>query len=233
MFEVPRLKIRPGTGAYEKGRTRVVEILEAALDILVNQGYRAISMRRIAEVCGITVGNVTYYYPTKDALVKDLLDSVVESYMDIFNHIQNDPKLTAEEKFIEVVRLILRDIRTKKTTHLFPELWALANHDRFVAERVDELYTKARVVLNELIPILNPRLSAAEREVVALFVSASLEGTTMFAGYNKPWAPQMQMIKGVAVKALLDCVKNITPADIHRFEAAVTAAPRGSARGQR
>lgn len=229
MFEVPRLKIRPGTGAYEKGRARVVEILEAALDILLDKGYRAISIRRIAEACGITVGNVTYYYPTKAALIKDLLDSVVESYMDIFNHIQEDPLLTAEEKFIEVVRTVLQDIQTKKTTHLFPEIWALANHDRFVADRVDELYVKARMILNELIPQLNPRLSEKEREVVALFVSASLEGTTMFAGYKKPWGPSMPMLEGIAVKALLECVKTITPEDIHRFQEAATAAGRESA----
>jgi AcrR family transcriptional regulator len=231
MFEVPRLKIRPGTGAYEKGRARVVEILEAALDILLDKGYRAISIRRIAEACDITVGNVTYYYPTKDALVKDLLDSVLESYMDVFNHIQTAP-LTAEEKFIEVVRLILQDIQTKKTTHLFPELWALSNHDPFVAERVDELYFKVRIILNELIPILNPRLNKEERETVALFVSAALEGTTMFAGYKKPWGPRMPMIEGIAVKALLECVKTITPEEIHRFQEAVTTDPRENANGR-
>lgn len=217
MFEVPRLKIRPGTGAYQKGQARVVEILEAALDILLDEGYRAITMRRIAKACGINVGNVTYYYPTKEALIRDLLASVLQSYMDIFDDIRDDPNLTAEEKFTQVIRLILEDIQTKKTTHFFPELWALSNHDPFIAERVDELYFMVRKVLNHLIPLINPRLTEQEREVVALFVSASMEGMTMFAGYNKPWAPRMREIEGIAVKSLLDCVKTITSADIKRF----------------
>ena len=219
MFEIPRLKIRPGTGAYQKGQTRVVEILEAALDILLDEGYRAITMRRIAKACDINVGNVTYYYPTKEALIRDLLASVLQSYMDIFDNIRDDPNLTAEEKFTQIIRLILEDIQTKKTTHFFPELWALSNHDPFIAERVDELYVMVRKVLNHLIPLINPRLTEQEREVVALFVSASMEGMTMFAGYNKPWAPRMREIEGIAVKSLLDCVKSIASADIRRFTA--------------
>lgn len=217
MFEVPRLKIRPGTGGYSKGQARVVEILEAALDVLVDEGYQALTMRRIAKACGITVGNVTYYYKSKDDLVRDLLSGVVESYVDIFDHIAANVSLTAEEKFVAIVRLVLEDITTKKTTHLFPELWALSNHDPFIAERVDELYTQARAVLNRLIPEINPGLTEEERELMALFVSASLEGMTVFAGYNKPWRSSMQRIEGIAAKSLLECIKTITSEDIDRF----------------
>ncbi|RMF08426.1 MAG: TetR/AcrR family transcriptional regulator [Alphaproteobacteria bacterium] len=217
MFEVPRLKLRPGTGNYSKGQARVVEILEAALDVLLDEGYQALTMRRIAKACGITVGNVTYYYKSKDDLVRDLLTGVLESYMDIFDHIASDTTKTAEEKFVTVIRLLLEDITSKKTTHLFPQLWALSNHDPFIAECVDEMYTGARAVLNRMIPEINPNLSEEEQKLVALFVSASIEGMTVFAGYNKPWRPHMQQIEGIAAKSLLDCVKNITSEDINRF----------------
>lgn len=220
MFEVPRLTIRPGTGGYSKGQARVVEILEAALDVLLDEGYQALTMRRIAKACGITVGNVTYYYKTKDDLIRDLTSSVLESYIDVFSHIAEDKSLTVEERFVAVVRLILEDITSKKTTHFFPELWALANHDPFIAERVNEMYIGARKVLNTLIPALNPSLNEDEAELMALFVSASLEGTTVFAGHNKPWQHRMPEIEGIAAKSLLDCVKTITPADIARFKGA-------------
>ena len=218
MFEVPRLTIRPGTGGYNKGQARVIEILEAALDVLLDEGYQALTMRRIARACGITVGNVTYYYKTKDDLVRDLTAGVLESYLHIFSDISTDESRSVEDRFVTVIRLLLEDIMTKKTTHFFPELWALANHDPFIAERVNELYIGARSVLNNLIPRLNPSLSAEECELVALFVSASIEGMTVFAGYKKPWQPHMQEIEGIAVKSLLDCVKTITSRDIALFK---------------
>lgn len=218
MIRIPKIKLRPGTGAYAKGQARALEILEAALDLLVDQGYRAMSMRRIAAACGITLGNVTYYYPTKDALVRDLLDGVLATYEDAFDHIRQDPSLSPQDQLVAIIQLLLDDIQTKKTTHLFPELWALANHDPFIADRVDELYRRVRVVLNELIAILNPALTPDERETVALFVSASLEGTTMFAGHNKPWGPRMPWIEGIAAKALLDLVITITGEDIRRLD---------------
>lgn len=217
-MRIPKIKLRPGTGAYAKGQSRALEILEAALDLLVDQGYRAMSMRRIAAACGITLGNVTYYYPTKDALVRDLLEGVLATYEDAFDHIRSDPSLSPQDQLVAIIQLILDDIQTKKTTHLFPELWALANHDPFIADRVDELYRRVRVVLNELIALLNPALTTEERETVALFVSASLEGTTMFAGYDKPWASRMPWIEGIAAKAILDLVINITSEDIRRLE---------------
>ncbi len=217
MYSMPRLKLRSNSGSYSKGQTRATEILEAALDILLDHGYQSLSMRRIAAACGITLGNVTYYYPTKDQLVRDLLESVVQSYMDTFDAIRNDPTMAPEDQFVTVIRLLLEDIQTKKTTHLFPQLWTLSNHDSFISERVDELYVNARQIFNDLIPILNPALTDHEREVVALFVSASIEGMTMFAGYEKPWAPDMPLIEGIAAKSLLECVKTITADDIYRF----------------
>lgn len=218
MFEVPRLTIRPGTGSYNKGQTRVVEILEAALDVLLDHGYQALTMRRIAKACGITVGNVTYYYKSKDDLIRDLIAGVLAGYMDTFDHIARDTARSAEDRFVAVIRLLLEDITTKKTTHFFPELWALSNHDPFIAEQVNEIYIMARSVFNLLIPDLNPELNDDERELVALFVSASIEGMTVFAGHNKPWLPRMREIEGIAVKSLLDCVKTITPADVARFK---------------
>ena len=218
MFEVPRLTIRPGTGGYSKGQARVIEILEAALDVLLDEGYQALTMRRIARACGITVGNVTYYYKTKDDLLRDLTAGVLEGYLTVFKNISEDESRSLEDRFVAVIRLLLEDITTKKTTHFFPELWALANHDPFIAERVNELYVGARSVFNNLIPRLNPSLSAEECELVALFVSASIEGMTVFAGYNKPWQSQIREIEGIAVKSLLDCVKTISSVDIDRFK---------------
>jgi hypothetical protein len=110
--------------------------------------------------------------------------------------------------------LVLEDITTMKTTRFFPELWAMANHDSFVHDRMNELYQRARVSLNELIAEINPALPADEREILALFISASMEGLTMFAGYEKPWRAQMPMLEAIARRSFVQLVSTLRPGEI-------------------
>jgi len=215
-FIVPDLKVVPREGGYARGQDGMEQILRAALTILVEQGYRAVTMRAIAKACDMKLGNITYYFPTRDELVRALFDAVISSYEESFEAISHEEGTTVEQRFESIVKLILEDITTKKTTRFFPEIWALANHDPFVSERMDEVYRRARAVLNELIAELNPALPEEERETVALFISASLEGTTMFAGHEKPWRHRMGWLETIACRAYLPLIKTLKPGDIRK-----------------
>ena len=57
-------------GGYAKGYETRELILRTALHILIEDGYRAMSMRRIATACVMRLGNLTYHYPTRDDLVQ-------------------------------------------------------------------------------------------------------------------------------------------------------------------
>ena len=56
----------------EKGTERIRLILEEAKNTLVEEGFSGLSFRTIAKRARITVGNVTYYFPTKDDLLVEL-----------------------------------------------------------------------------------------------------------------------------------------------------------------
>lgn len=223
MIEVPRLTIRARTGVYAPGQERVVQILETALDILIEEGYRAVTMREIARRCGVRVGAISHYYKSRSDLLQDLLNGILNSYEVIFDEIRRSNQYSSEEKLSLFISAILDDILTEKTTNLFPELWAMANHDPMVAKIVDIIYIKSRAVINEFVLDMNPKLDAEERETVALFISASLEGMTVFAGWEKPWAGQMPMLKTIACRSLIDTVKTMTSQDL---KAARTASGR-------
>ena len=193
---------------YSRGQEGYEQILGAALGLLINQGYRALSFRRIAEASGIKAGHISYYFPSKEALVRDLLDAVIGRYEDEFSDIVHEAEVPAETRLERMIIFILDDILTKKTTHLFMELWALSNHDNFVLERVQDLYTRAREPLIEIIAEINPALTGEERETLALFISASMEGMTVFAGYSKPFSDRMPMLEQLAIKSFIALVRN-------------------------
>jgi AcrR family transcriptional regulator len=44
------------------------KIEKAALRMFIRQGYHGTSMREIAGVSGVSLGNIYNYYPTKEAL---------------------------------------------------------------------------------------------------------------------------------------------------------------------
>jgi AcrR family transcriptional regulator len=202
---------REGSGRYQAGRDRVAQILDAALEIILEGGYQALSLREVARRCGVRIGAVTYYYKGRTDLLQDVLNMVLAPYAERFNAIEHAPGATADQKLEQIIRLLLEDIQTQRTTGLFPHLWALANHDRFVAQAVDSIYILERLRLTPLIGELNPRLAAQERETLALFVAASIAGSTMFIGHGKPWAGELPLYTAIACRTLIDVVKTITP----------------------
>lgn len=199
------------TTGYVKGQETREAILRAALSILINEGWNAMSMRRVAAECGMKFGNLTYHYRTREDLVRELLDAVISAYEREFDTIVHRGDHTPEQRLEGYIRLVLDDIQSKKTTRFFPELWALSNQDRFVYDRMHDLYARARAPLREIIDDMRPDLAPEEREVLTLFISASMEGTTVFAGYDKPFSHRMPTIKRLAIKGFVDLVRGWKP----------------------
>ena len=106
---------------------------------------------------------------------------------------------------------MLDDIPNKKTTRLFPELWALSNHDPFVHDRMHDLYARARAPLDAIVAAMRPDLAQSERETLVLFISFSMEGATMFAGYNQPFVARIGQIKHIAIGSFVDLVRGYQP----------------------
>ena len=106
------LQNRPGTGAYNKGQERIEQILSSARDILIDQGYSGLTMRKIATAVGITIGNLHYYYPSKKDLLADLLDRVIDAYMEAFSHARVSAGSSPLHQFEAMISFIIEDLTT-------------------------------------------------------------------------------------------------------------------------
>lgn len=201
-------------GIYARGSETVDAILKAALDVLIDEGAECFTIRRIAARCGMKVGNVSYHFPRKEMLIQVLLDDLVDSYGAQLEDVVRKPGLTAEERLKLVIILCLDDIGSKRTTHLFIELWALANHNAFVADRVRAFYERVHGVIGDYVAAINPGLSGDDVHTVALFISASMEGATPFLGHGKPWAHKMPAFTALAVQSLVTLARTATSCDI-------------------
>lgn len=211
---VPDLTVALRPGGYARGQEGFEQILRAALSLLVDHGASALTLRRIAAAAGMNLGSLNYYFKSKKDLIRELLNAIISSYEGAYHQIVHVPGASAEDRLESLITLTLEDNTTKKTTRFFPELWAMANHDPFIHERMTELYDRARVSFNELIGEINTDLASDQREALALFISASMEGMIVFAGYEKPWRPQMPMLQAISRKSFVQLVRTLRPEDM-------------------
>src|ERR671919_802933 len=58
-------------GKSERSRRQV---LDAALELFSHRGYRATSVREIADSARVSTGNVYHHFPDKEAIFRTLLD---------------------------------------------------------------------------------------------------------------------------------------------------------------
>lgn len=63
----------------EKSERSQLAILQAALQLFSNQGYRGTSIREIATEAGLSTGNVYHHFPDKEALFTTLLGQYWEA----------------------------------------------------------------------------------------------------------------------------------------------------------
>ncbi len=193
-------------GLSPKGQQTVINILETARNLFIEEGYSAFSINRVSEETGLARGNITYYFPNRKALLQTLLQAVIAGYMDIFDEIVENPQQSATEKLEAIMRLILTDMGTKETSRFFPELWALAGHNEDAATEMQKLYESARKHMNMLIAEINPAFTVQQREDLALFISAAMEGQTPFIGYGRTYQARLESVTDIAVQILMAAI---------------------------
>lgn len=200
--------MRTGTAAYVNGQETVRRILEASRQVLVESGHVNLTMRRVAKETGISLGNLNYYYPSRAELMADLLQYVIDGYLNNFSKLRNQAGDDADEQFRAVVGYVFDDLSTRETTMFFPELWVLANRDERVAQQMERLYAQYREILVDLIGFMNPRLDETRRHDLAVLICASLEGHTMFIGHGRPHRARSRRLREVLIDNFLRLVKD-------------------------
>lgn len=66
----------------QKSEASVAAVLEAGLALFASQGYRATTLRQIAERAGLSVGNIYHHFPNKHAIYQRLIERYWEILLD-------------------------------------------------------------------------------------------------------------------------------------------------------
>ena len=183
----------------DKGSSTATRILEEAKNILVEDGFLGLSFRAIAKRTGTTVGNIGYYYGTKDDLMVDLAEYIFDRWE---FRLQRDmpPSMTdRREKFRYFIRYMIDQNKQRKTMFLLLEMWAMANRSLAVSKMMDTFYGRLRDSIDGMIADLNQKMAADTRALRAALITTQIEGLMILVGPRKPKHRELDGIEDEAL----------------------------------
>ena len=167
---------QPARRHYAVGEASRGRILEAAERVLARDGYHAFSTRRVAQECSISVGNLTYYFPTKVSLIEALMEAIYDRYERRYTELRSAKGQDSSDWLAEQVTQLLRDAVDPDATGLYLELWIMARHHGFGAELVNRFYERWTHAIAEALSKEYPDRSHQELLRVAYFLSIIADG---------------------------------------------------------
>tara|TARA_R110001592_G_scaffold240929_1_gene501177 strand:+ start:9740 stop:10378 length:639 start_codon:yes stop_codon:yes gene_type:complete len=177
-------KARLGTAVRTRGKARVSDILGAAQTILANEGLANLTIRSVSEALGISVGNLVYYFPSKDDLLQALIEHVIEGYDEELRRETETFPDDPQKRFKTFVRYLIEDTKRPEVRGFFYQLWGLSTHDVQVAKKHTKSYQHILEKILELLRDVHPEKSANALENMALGFMVCVEGLHVVNGVS-------------------------------------------------
>ncbi len=168
---------------------RKQQILQAAINIIVEQGYGALTMRALARADGIKLGALQYHFKTKDDMLRALVGYIADEFRQSFKHITDNNDLSGIDEILLLLELEPEG-DSLQVDKLFPQLWAMGLVEPLVADLMYEVYATYLKIVEEN---LNKVGSVAPR-AEALCLMSLMEGAILFVGKDRPWASDVDAI---------------------------------------
>lgn len=177
-------------------------IIDCTLDILRDGGEQGVSMRKVAAKAGMSLGNLQYYFKSKDELFAGVIREYFGRCSGHFNAALAERR---PEGRLETIRFLVEygmDYADSEIAKVFRELWGIAARNRSVENHLHEYY---RAYADALVEMLVPYAKTpAAASTVASFLIPFYEGYGMISSPLP--SDRREMAEGLVrmVDALLD-----------------------------
>ena len=159
-----------------KGAERVSEIVRAGAEILLEEGFSAVTKRRVADRVGIAHGNVGYYFPTRESLWRAVVDSELSKIDDKYSSDLETAVDDPQSCFNEYLAGYIDEYEDGEFRPFFAHVGAYAETNSAVATLRDEMYERILQRIIERVRPLCPEVDDEQIELRALMVMALFDG---------------------------------------------------------
>lgn len=126
-----------------KGALTQKKLLTIAKKNFYEYGYKKTTIAKIAEEAGISAGNLTYYYPSKDKIVEAIFDEYNEKIISFTEKrvLDKDEEFYIEKKYICSGMIFNANIlKDEKTSEFFKHVVETRSLYDIVAKMMDPMY---------------------------------------------------------------------------------------------
>lgn len=170
-----------------KGELRREAILTEARGMLLGEGYQNLSLRRIAAALNISIGNLQYYFSSKDDLVETLLTREIDASLDIMHGVKWDPtNVVSSTK--TVVRTLLHHY-AGEAGRFYTIAESLALHDPRFAQLKAGGYAHVFREVESLVGVLVPSLDLDRRQSLTRVLVALIDGASLQVQFGEIEVP--------------------------------------------
>jgi AcrR family transcriptional regulator len=190
-------------GSALSGASTRQRILRSARAVLIRQGHARFSIRSVASVAGISVGNLTYHYASKRELLRALIESLIAEYRTQVERFYADLAAPSESSLVKLVEWLMRDAASVRSSRIFRELWAMALHDDVVARAIDDFYDVSIDKVVSLLHQTHPGLRSRDALELIHLLALVTEGTNVIYGTRARRAVPLGRLARVASATLV------------------------------
>ena len=180
----PKISSLTTLDVTRKGAKRISEIVDAGADLLLTGGFSSLTKRRIAKQLGISHGNVSYYFPTRESLWNAVIDFELQKYYQRQQGKLHADPADPQARFDEFVVRWMDEYNDRVIRVFFSHIIAFAEINESMARIRDEVYESFFDSTMTLASALKQDVEEEELERRVLEVMVVLEGLQAISAFR-------------------------------------------------
>ena len=168
--------------SQSKQDKRKQQILDAALEIIVQKGYEGSSMSDIVEKTKLSKGAIYWYYSSKKEVYLSLVNHWVIRYSATLNHIVEYDQ-SAANQLQELFNYFINQYEHNPTVFkALAEFWSLAGRDEEFKDKFDKVYSEFLLLIEKIIlkGIKNNEFKNVDTKIAAVSIMVNIESAIWF-----------------------------------------------------
>ncbi len=184
------------------------QILDAATKVFVRQGFQHARMDDIVEESGLSKGTLYWYFKSKEDIINAILHRLFTGDLTYLENLRQ-AEGTASERLIQLTDH--RILGLQQMSSLVPiifEFYAVAVHQQWVKQFINEYFQHFRMLLEELIQqgINSGEFRKVNARNTAISIASLYEGLTLHWMID-PQTVQFEILNDNSIPLLLDGLK--------------------------
>ncbi|MEQ8479500.1 MAG: TetR/AcrR family transcriptional regulator [Hoeflea sp.] len=163
-------------------------ILKTAAVFFARHGFDRASMGKLAEACGVSKALIYHYYPSKDALLFDILDTHLTALAEVVEDAAGAEDGAAQARLRLVIKAVLLAYRDSDAEHKV-QLDALSSLPEEDQKHLRAVQRRMVAVMSDCIRAVAPERFSARPELVVPVTMSVFGMLNWFYLWHKPGGP--------------------------------------------